>query len=243
MTRRPKLVITLLVAFSGGVVFGEAAADRRSGSKADGWRELFNGKDFTGWQNASGGIPRAGWAVEDGALVRRGRAGDIWTAERFGDFMLDLEFKTEGNSGIFFRTDNPRDCVQTGIEMQVYPPVDRPSRNSCGAIYNCVAPAKEMTKRGQWNRVTIIAVDNRIAVILNGEQIVDMDLNRWTEPHKNPDGSKNKFAAALKDFKREGHIGFQDHGAAVSFRNVRIKPLDKSILDKTITIKLLDKPE
>ena len=40
-----------------------------------------------------------------------------------------------------------------------------------------------------------------------------------------PDGSKNKFRTALKDFKREGHIGFQDHGANVWFRNVRIKQL------------------
>jgi hypothetical protein len=56
---------------------------------------------------------------------------------------------------------------------------------------------------------------------------IDMDLNRWTEPQKNPgrEGSKNKFRTALKDFKREGHIGFQDHGANVWFRNVRIRQL------------------
>ena len=31
---------------------------------------------------------------------------------------------------------------------------------------------------------------------------------------------------ALKDFKREGHIGLQDHGAVVKFRNVGMTPLD-----------------
>lgn len=192
-----------------------------------GWRNLFNGKDLTGWQNDRGGEHSDKWVAKDRALVRTPGAGMIWTKERFGDFILDLEFKTEGNSGIFFRTDKPWDCVQTGIEMQVYKRVNKPTRHSCGAIYDALAPTKEMTKDGQWNHVTITAVDNKITIVLNGEQIIDMDLNRWTESHKNPepDGSKNKFRTPLKDFKREGHIGFQDHGANVWYRNIRIKPL------------------
>jgi hypothetical protein len=194
------------------------------GGESDGWRALL-GKDLTGWQAPSGGRPSPGWVVEDGALVRRDKAGYIWTTERFGDFVLDLEFKTEGNSGIFIRTDNLRDPVQTGIEIQVYKPVQKPSKGSCGAVYNCVAPTKEMCRKDQWNHVTITALDNKLSVVMNGTQIVDMDLDRWTTPQKNPDGSKNKFRTALKDFKREGYIGFQDHGAWVAYRNVRIKPL------------------
>jgi hypothetical protein len=204
--------------------FGFAA--ERASAQSD-WRDLMPGGDLSGWHNGSGGNPLPGWGVEDGALVRKDRAGYIWTKERFGDFVLDLEFNTEGNSGIFIRTDNPRNCVQTGIEIQVYRPVEAPSKHSCGAIYNCVAPSKEMTRDGQWNHITITADDNRITVVMNGEQICDMDLDKWTEPHKNPDGSKNKFRTALRDFKREGHIGFQDHGAWVGFRNVRIRSLEK----------------
>ncbi len=192
-----------------------------------GWLNLFNGKDLTGFQNAGGGEPSDKWVAKNRALVRTPGAGMIWSRERFGDFILDLEFKTEGNSGIFFRTDNPRDCVQTGIEMQVYKRVNRPTKHSCGAIYDAQAPSKDMVKDGQWNHVTITAIDNKITIVMNGEQIIDMDLNRWTEPHRNPDreGSKNKFNTALKDFKREGHIGFQDHGANVWYRNIRIKEL------------------
>jgi hypothetical protein len=191
------------------------------------WQVLFDGSDLGNWQNDNGGKPGAGWVIEDGVLTRKPNAGMIWTKERFGDFVLDLEFKTEGNSGIFFRTDNPKDCVQTGIEMQVYKRVDKPGKHSCGAIYDALAPGKEMTKDGRWNHVTITAKDNKIGIVLNGEQIIDMDLNRWNEPGKNPDpdGSKNKFRTALKDFKREGHIGFQDHGANVWFRNIRIRQL------------------
>jgi len=192
------------------------------------WRQLFNGKDFSGWQNASGGKPGAGWAVEDGAMVRKSSAGDVWTNERFGNFVLDLEFKTEGNSGIFIRTDKPDDCVQTGLEIQVLGPSrgGKPSKGSCGALYDAQAPTKDVVKAGQWNRCTITAAGSRITVEMNGEKIVDVDLDRWDTPGKNPDGSNNKYRNALKDFKREGHVGLQDHGAVVAYRNLKIKPLD-----------------
>jgi hypothetical protein len=61
---------------------------------------------------------------------------------------------------------------------------------------------------------------------MNGEQVIDMDLGLWTEPHKNPDGSNNKFDTAYKDMPREGHIGFQYHGDPIWFRNIKIKQLD-----------------
>jgi hypothetical protein len=62
-------------------------------------------------------------------------------------------------------------------------------------------------------------------VVLNGEQIIDMNLDLWKEAGKNPDGTKNKFKTAYKDMPREGHIGFQDHGQELWFRNLRIKKL------------------
>jgi len=188
---------------------------------------LFDGKDLSNWMNAGGKAPGAGWVIEDHAMVRNNKAGNIWTKQRFADFVLDLEFKTEGNSGIFIRTDNPRDCVQTGIEIQIDLGRGRQKvgKNGVGSIYDCLAPTTNPVKDGQWNRAVITANDNKITVAMNGVQIIDMDLNRWTEPRKNPDGSKNKFRTALKDFKREGHIGFQDHGAKVAYRNVKITPL------------------
>jgi hypothetical protein len=196
-----------------------------AGQPAGKFVELFSGNDFSGWQNAAGGPPGAGWVIEDGAMVRKTSAGDIWTKQRFGNFVLELEYKTKGNSGVFIRTDNPRDNVQTGIEIQIERPAKQPSKHSCGAIYDCLAPSKDPSKPDEWNRLVITAVDNRITVELNGEKIIDMDLDKWNQPGKNPDGTNNKFRNALKDFKREGHIGFQDHGAEVAYRNVRIKQL------------------
>lgn len=196
---------------------------------ADGFITLFNARDLTGWTNARGDKPGAAWVVEDGAMTldksKKAPGGDVWTQHRFGDFALDIEFKTEGNSGIFIRTDKPTDNVQTGIEIQVLPPVATAGKHSCGALYDLVAACKEATKKGEWNRAVITCKGNLITVEMNGEKIADMDLDKWTEAGKNPDGSKNKFRNALKDFKREGHIGLQDHGGKVAYRNIKIKVL------------------
>ncbi|MHC4116237.1 MAG: family 16 glycoside hydrolase [Planctomycetota bacterium] len=187
----------------------------------DSWQVLFDGSNLNKWQKSN-------WTVDGNTLTRSKtmkRSGMIWSNERFGGFVLDLEFKTEGNSGIFIRTDNTGNPVQTGIEVQVYKRVKTPTTHSTGAVYDALAPSKEMTKEGQWNHITITALDNKIDIMLNGEPIIDMDLNEWDTAGKNRNGTKNKFKTALKDFKREGHIGFQDHGANVWYRNIRIKKL------------------
>lgn len=188
-------------------------------------RPLFNSIDFAGWQLADGKAITKGWVVKDGAMVREAAGGDIWTKDRFGDFVLDLEFKTAGNSGVFIRTDNPKDNVQTGIEIQVDVPMGKPGKHSVGALYDLVAPSKENAKKDDWNKMTVTAKGSMLSVEINGEKVNEMDLDRWTTGGMNPDGTTNKFKTALKDFKREGHIGLQDHGAAVSYRNIRVKPL------------------
>jgi len=169
------------------------------------------------------------WAVEDCALARKG-GGDIWTKQQYGDFVLDLEFKVDKgtNSGVFIRTGNPKDCVQTGIEIQIYDSYgkEKLSKHDCGAVYDCLAPSSNPIKKpGEWNNMTITAKGSMITVVMNGESIIIMDVDKWTEPHKNPDGSPNKYNNAFKDFPRVGHIGFQDHGKPVWYRNVTITPL------------------
>jgi type 1 glutamine amidotransferase len=192
----------------------------------EGWVDLLADSSLSGFTFKEGG-----WAIERGALARK-KGGDIWTKERYDHFMLDVEFAVhpKGNSGVFFRTDDINDCVQTGIEMQVYDTYGKtePGRGDCGAIYDCVAPrVQAVNSPGAWNRAFMICDRNRITVYLNGEEIVNMDLDQWVTPHANPDGSKNKFRIAYKDMVRDGHVGFQDHGDPVWYRNVRIKRLPR----------------
>ncbi|MFV1965403.1 MAG: DUF1080 domain-containing protein [Pirellulaceae bacterium] len=80
---------------------------------------------------------------------------------------------------------------------------------------------------GQWNTYRVTCRGPHIAVEVNGQKVNELDLDQWTEPHKNPDGSKNKFPRAIKDFARRGYIGLQDHGRPVWYRNIRIKPLEE----------------
>ena len=192
---------------------------------SNGWITLFDGTDFDAWD-----MDKAeGWVIENG-IMALSNGGSIWSKQRFGDFELDLDFKVsaECNSGIFFRTGSLKDPVQTGIEMQVFDSAGKPNpdKHDSGAMYDLLEPGTNAMKpAGEWNHVTITCTGSLITVIMNDTKIIDMDAERWTTPHLNPDGTENKFNAALKDFPREGHIGFQDHGHPVWYRNVKIRKI------------------
>ena len=80
-----------------------------------------------------------------------------------------------------------------------------------------------------WTRQQVTSGNaySKIAVALNGEAVSEMDLDRWTEAGKNPDGTANKFRYAYKEMARRGYIGLQDHGNVVWYRNIRIRELPK----------------
>ncbi|MHB8899234.1 MAG: family 16 glycoside hydrolase [Thermoguttaceae bacterium] len=202
---------------------------------ADGFTELFNGKDLAGWVSP----PQSGWVVEDGTITLKeefdGKEHNLdylWTDQEYGDFVLELEFKVpeKANSGIFLRTPDMKDPVYTGLEIQVTNSFGRQQLSpvgTAGAVYDCLAPsANPVKKAGEWNRFRITCRRNLVEVELNGEAIVSMDLNRWTEPNRNPDGSPNKFPTAIKNFARSGRIGLQNHGRPVWYRNIRIQRLE-----------------
>lgn len=197
--------------------------------KALGYKLLFDGKTLSGWKCTD---PNSkGWEVVDGAIFYNVKGGGyLATNERYGNFELKIDFKVDHgtNSGIFFRWDDLRDPVQTGIEMQIYDSagVKNPSRHDCGAIYDVLAPSENAMKPAmEWNSVLLRCRNNIISVTMNGKRIINMDLDKWTEPHRNPDGSGNKFRAAYKDMPREGHIGLQEHGGKLWFKNIKIRRL------------------
>jgi len=183
-------------------------------------------------KNLSNAVMRPNsWAFDaDGVLSPTpGGHGDIWTKERYGNFILELDFKVpeRGNSGVFVRTGSIKNWINTAIEIQIHATTDGTKHGQCGAVYDCLSPSKDATKKpGEWNHYVITCLDNKIYVNLNGEDIIDMDLDLWTEPRKNPQGTRNKFPTAYKDMPREGHLGFQYHDNPIWFKNLKIKSFD-----------------
>src|SRR3954468_24302218 len=76
-------------------------------AQSNDWVSLFNGKDLDGWEQHSG---LAQYRVEDGAVVGKTvlNTGNsfLCTKKKYGDFVLELEFKVDHtmNSGIQFRS-------------------------------------------------------------------------------------------------------------------------------------------
>ncbi len=192
--------------------------------------------DTTGWQKVlaedfSDAVTKLGdWSFENGVLVAKNKE-TLWTKKSYANFTLDLEFKVakESNSGVFLRSGDTK-SVLAALEIQVHENQDSAHYGMVGAIYNAQPPSKPVAKPvGEWNHFTITCHDSHVALIFNGEEVWNVDLNNWTEPKKNPDGTPNKFAKALKDFSRSGPLGLQGlHGKAqapVWYRNIRIKEL------------------
>lgn len=179
--------------------------------------------------------PYGSWFVKNKQLIlgeenpQKNRT-NIWINEDFEDFILELDFKVNQgtNSGVFFRTKNINDPVQTGIEVQIRDdygkcPIDK---HFCGSVYEIKEISENRVKKaGGWNRLKIVCKNTLVRVYLNKGKVIEMDLSEWDEVGKNPDGSKNKFKTAFKDMPSKGKIGFQDHGGKVWFKNIRIKEL------------------
>jgi hypothetical protein len=214
--------LLLLAGFSLSVLTLSAAP--KAHPVTTGWSEVFAA-------DLSNAVTQPGdWVVESGVLMAKNHE-TLWTKKSYINFILDLEFKVtkESNSGVFLHSSNIKD-VLAALEIQVHESQDAALYGMVGAIYNAQPPAKNMAKPvGEWNHYTITCQDSHVALIFNGEEVFNVDLNTWTEAHKNPDGTKNKFAKALKDYGRNGPIGLQGlHGKAqapVWYRNIRIKEL------------------
>lgn len=208
---------TLMTALIFTASFAVAAADGAAVAGEEGWVPLFDGKTLDGWHTTGN------WVVEENGVValhpRPGESGwerfdDYLISDRkYGDFVLDIEFKIleRGETGVFLRAADPKNPSGTGFEVQILATHGKEelTAHDCGGIISTVAPSKNMMKpAGEWNRYVITCQGPRLKVELNGEQVVDLDMNT------------THLAGRM-----EGHIMLQDESTECWYRNARIKEL------------------
>lgn len=200
--------------------------------RADGWRLLFDDETLAGWRGYDSEMPPEGWRAEDGTLHRFGSGGDIMTVDQFGDFELSLAWRISegGNSGILYRAQPGFEAIyESAPEMQVLDderhPDGRSPLTSAGSDYGLYpAPRGVVKPAGEWNHARIVVRGNHVEHWLNGEKVVEYELH---SPEWNEKVANSKFAQWPEYGQaREGHIGLQDHGDEVWFRDVKIRILD-----------------
>ncbi|WP_159517185.1 3-keto-disaccharide hydrolase [Sunxiuqinia indica] len=191
-------------------------------NEADGWNDLFNGKDLSGWKQLNG---KAKYEVVDGEIVGTTVANTpnsfLTTDRAYGDFIfeVDLLVDNEMNSGIQFRSlsdPNYMDGRVHGYQCEV----DPSARAWSGGIYDEARrgwlyplemnpKGREAFRRGEWNHYHIEAIGNSIRTWVNGVPCADL----------------------IDDETARGFIALQVHsihdeseaGKQIKWRNVRIK--------------------
>jgi len=180
----------------------------------DGFKPLFNGKDFSGWVTPA---DKDLFAIEDGVIVGRTK-GDLKkneflvTEKPYGDFILKAKVKIRnGNSGIQFRSKRADDGAVSGPQCDV-------ADGYWGLLYEergrgileryPEEKANELVKKNDWNDFTIEMTGNHLVIHLNGTKIIDRTDDK---------------------FDKTGIIALQTHvGPAmeVRFKDLMIKTLD-----------------
>jgi hypothetical protein len=194
-----------------------------------GWRLLFDGRSLDGWRGFRREELPGGWAVEEGTLVRVGPGGDIITDEQFENFELSLEWKVgpAGNSGIFYlASEEVGRIFESAPEMQVLDDAGHADGasplTSAGANYGLhPVPPGVVRAAGEWNEARIVVRDGHVEHWLNGERVVEYELGSedWARRV-----AESKFVEwPTYGQARRGHIGLQDHGDPVWFRNIKVR--------------------
>lgn len=245
---KPSAVILFTLAFLIGIFVTscncnteKACAQTKSDQPE--WIVLFDGTSADAWRGFRKESLPGGWTVADGMLITSGQGGDmggdIISKDIFEDFHLSLEWNISegGNSGIFFNVieGDYASVYATGPEYQLiddigfeYPLEKWQQTGANYAMHNADSAKKIIKPAGEWNTSEIIVQDGHVVHWLNGEKIVEYDL--WS------DDWKSRLAESKwKDYPGygiavRGHLGLQDHGSPVKFRNIKVQDLtDKGI--------------
>lgn len=207
--------------------------------KKAGWKLLFDGKTLDGWHTFKMNGVKPGWQMKDGtiACIDPHNAGDLCTNDKYDWFELQLDYNISvgGNSGILYHvTDDGDHTWRTGPEFQLEDNAKAADPIRCGWLYALYKPpldektgkTLDATKpAGEWNHIRLLISPDKCEHDVNGVKYFDYvlhseDFNQRVE--------KSKFHTMPNFAKSDiGYIALQgDHGQ-VSFRNIKIRPIEK----------------
>jgi hypothetical protein len=230
--RTPLLTLIFAVAAAAPVFAAESNA-LTSAEKSAGWKLLFDGKSLNGWRGYKTEAVGDGWEVKDGAIVlSKAKAGDLMTAQEFGDFELSFDWKISegGNSGVIYRVGLGESAsYRTGPEYQVLDNVkaedNKKGNHLAGSLYDLGPDTpKDLPKPvGEWNTSKLIVRGWKVEHWLNGKKVIAVDL-------ASPEGKAMIAESKFKDWPKfatltRGHIALQEHGHVVSYRAIKIREL------------------
>ncbi|MBT8271924.1 MAG: DUF1080 domain-containing protein [Flavobacteriaceae bacterium] len=204
------------------------------------WEILFDGTSYENFRGYLSEDIFPEWTITDKAMVftpGNENRKNIITKKTYTNFILSLEWKVEkgGNSGIFWSVIEDKQFPEpydTGPEVQV---LDNDNHadgrhesgtRTAGSIYDMVPyPKEDLNPAGEWN-LCVLRIDheaNEGSVTMNGKETITFPLHgvKWDRLV-----SDSKFKD-WKGFRKQytGHIGLQDHGDVVWYRDIKIKRL------------------
>jgi hypothetical protein len=199
----------------------------------DDFKPLFPNDSLEGWRVSAGadlaktyeGKEKA-WSLEKGLLTGNGLRTFLRSPDEYGDFVLkfDWQISKGANAGVGLRLPAKGDPSYAGLEIEmvhgeVFYRGHARVEQLTGAIFDEVPAGKDAQRPiGQWNSYEITCKGSRIAVVLNGEKVIDEDLSRHTV-------ARQKKGPPLADRPRRGYIGFQNLSGGVAIRKAQIKML------------------
>lgn len=197
-----------------------------------GWRQLFDGKDFTGWKHVGKGTRD----IKNGLTGSHGGMGLLYyTKEKFSNCTIRVIYKMQksnSNSGVFIRI--PIEPVEEwmpvfyGYEVQIDNHPEKSGENDyhvTGTLYSLTKPLAKPGKPGpEWNVMDITLDGPRTIVYVNGKKVTDYKEGDPTPPRK------FDFEPYKGIRPNAGYIGIQNHGNddIVYFKEIAVKPLKKS---------------
>ena len=202
-----------------------------TGSTADAPAETVDLGSADHWRGWNKDAVPAAWVIEGGVIhLTGGGAGDLITREQYDSFVLELSWKISpgGNSGIFFHaTEEGGAIYESAPEMQILDDgvhANASPLNQSGANY-ALHPTRTEASRpaGEWNDVRLTVDGASVTHEQNGVVLFTYDL--WS-----PEWEALVAASKFKQWPiygraATGHIGLQDHGNEVWFKDVRVTPL------------------